>query len=215
MLKYTPKLNTNFSELTNTREVGCRTTHQPPVEVKYPPRRPPPLTIPAHGTDDLPYHPPLTPKTARTACNAHTSINGSCNRSYNVTPEMNKARPDQLFLTPGKNKPAEGLDSSFQKDYRLSATNMRLPANDRSEKVLNTKGFKDVTNRDKDKNFLRQTVSNATVWKMRSSVSPLTPTKSKLPFQLERKESAYESTSPVPSPMTPTKARTSTNTERK
>jgi hypothetical protein len=55
--------------------------------------------------------------------------------------------------------------------------------------------MRDVTNQPvNDKNFLRQTVSNATTWQLRNSTSP-SPIKLLPDFKMERKKTSYATTS--------------------
>ena len=165
MLRYAQKGKSTFNDFMTPSEPNSSTNNLK-LNPKYLPQRPPALNISAQTTPDPVCSPVLTPKSSRTPYNPNSQRN-YYNRPYNVTPEMHKTTKDCSFKTPTKSKLPANTEKSYQKDENTQINTSKTDRNDLSQKAIRTKNFKDVTNIG-DKNFLRQTVSNANVWQLRN-----------------------------------------------
>lgn len=133
----------------------------------------------------------MTPKTARTTYRQQPTNNSSFNRPSHLTPDDDKSKKDASFNTPIRPKPTEPVDTSFQKDPCEVPSELKTARTDRSHRVLKTALIKEnVAIRD-DKSFLRQTVSNANIWRNSKNVSP-SPIKPLLDIRKDKKISETE-----------------------
>lgn len=200
MTKYTPNQVTPLENLINRLENPPPRPTYANLDPKYLPTRPPlALNLTKKTSKEISCDPILTPKTSRTSTNLRKTLNGSFNRVINVTPDGDKTNKDKPF-TPSKVKAKEPCENSFSNEIKESKYDPRPPKYDRSSKVLKTRCITTETTsatQEANKSFLRQTISNASVWQLRNAngtlPSPIKPINNDI--QRDKNKSSYENLS--------------------
>lgn len=189
-MKYTPKSKTALADILNRTGHSYHQSSANPLDPKHLPTRPPNIHIPKNIPRDNTYELPITPKTARTTYNHQTPLNSSFNRTSHVTPDADKSKKEASFHIPIRAKPIDSAETSFQKDPYEINSELKSARADRSQRVLKTALIKEnVVVRD-DKTLLRQTVSNANIW--RNSKYTTSPIKFITDLRKGKKKEEYE-----------------------
>ena len=116
MLNYTQPSKSPLKDLPHHPPHTSKTYS--PLDPKFLPTRPAPLTIKKKTSKDFGHELPLTPKSTRITNYNRSTLNGSFNRTCNNFNDLSASRKNSSFTTPVKTKPIDSLNSSFHLEQK-------------------------------------------------------------------------------------------------